>query len=745
MAIDLYSPCPGGRGKKIQYCCPNHVKELEQIDKYLESEQFAAGLAYVESLEKSRPDCACLDEAKCTFQKLIGLWEEAYETAKRFVEREPKNVVALSEAATTAAFLDKPQEAISRLVDAVENVEGTETPVSVVQAMFTVGATLLENGRYFQAVAVAKQLQAYPVQDPGLERFLYRVLASNEIPLMLREQVFDVEAPADFSKGEEYKQAVHLLSHGQWKRGRDILESLIDLGDQWPGVYRSLGLVELWFANEEKGIEYLERFLAADGVDYETKVDVEQFLLLLKFPSWDDLVSSEFRVYTLEDFDSAQEKLLSSRLLMANSNLRDPAGNDISPKNAFYILDRPLCDKTIDLTLDDVSKNVGFAFAFGRQTTRAARLEVYCETADLAAVEETLKDVLGAIPPCEEQRQYEATATWTTSAARPKFVFRDPTKIAPETLKKLADDAFDSFAAKWFDHSYQVLGNRSPKESVASPEGGRKVDALLRVVVDELPPSLREQAETTFRKLTGTAAPEPIAPPESFASEEESVQYFYRVPIWRWGRLLVEKCDSATLVRLMQIANLVAPTDVKEKFANELIKRPQGDVQYEDRSGAYTILIDAALGRGESQKALDLIAEAGQSAKDVGESDGRWKVLEIITRFRRREIDKVRSLANQVFTEYRDDKEAIQMLQEFFERVNAVATAQLQASELYRNQTGAPSFEGVEPLSDAQETRLNFGVGDVPPAQDQKPSSGLWTPDGGGNASGGSSKLWIPD
>ncbi len=457
------------------------------------------------------------------------------------------------------------------------------------------------------------------------------------------------------------------------------------------------------------------------------------------------MVSSEFRVYTLEDFDSAQEKLLSSRLLMANPNLRDPARNDVSPKNAFYILNRPLCDKTLAITLDDVSKNIGFAFAFGRQTTRAARLEVYCDSDDFAAVEETLKNVLGATPPCEEQRQYEATATWTANAARPKFVFHDPTKIAPETLKKLADDAFEAFAVEWFEHSFQVLGNRSPKDAVASLEGVRKVDALLRAVVDELPPRLREQAETTFRRLTGIAAPEPIAPPEGFASEEESVQYFYRVPIWRWGRLLVEKCDSASLVRLMQIASLVATTDVKEKFANELIKRPQGEVQYEDRSGAYTVLIDSALGRGESQKALDLIAAAGQSARDVGESDGRWKVLEIITRFRRREIDKVRSLANQVFTEYRDDKEAIQMLQEFFERVNAVATAQLQASELYRNQTGAPSYEGLESMNNVQETRLNFGVGDVPPAQDQKQSSGLWTPEGGGKASGGSSKLWIPD
>lgn len=60
MAVDSYSLCPGGRGKKIRFCCPDLIKELEQIDKMLEGEQFAAGLAFVETLEKQHPDCACL-------------------------------------------------------------------------------------------------------------------------------------------------------------------------------------------------------------------------------------------------------------------------------------------------------------------------------------------------------------------------------------------------------------------------------------------------------------------------------------------------------------------------------------------------------------------------------------------------------------------------------------------------------------------------------------------------------------
>ncbi|MBQ7029967.1 MAG: hypothetical protein IJN32_06960, partial [Thermoguttaceae bacterium] len=191
MAIDLYSLCPGGRGKKIKFCCPDHVKDLEQIDAFLEGEQFAAGLAFVENLEKSRPDCACLTEAKCLFQRMIGLWEQAYETAVAFAAREPKNVVAHTELAISSALLDKPQEAVSALIDAIENVEGDQFPVAIVQAMLTVGVSFYENGRLYPAIAVAKQLQAFAPQDQASNEFLYRCLGAETVPLMLKEQVFD--------------------------------------------------------------------------------------------------------------------------------------------------------------------------------------------------------------------------------------------------------------------------------------------------------------------------------------------------------------------------------------------------------------------------------------------------------------------------------------------------------------------------------------------------------------------------
>lgn len=747
MAIDSYSLCPGGRGKKIQFCCPDHIKDLEQIDKMLEGEQYAAGLSFVESLEKKRPDCACLTEAKCLFQRMIGLWEDAYETAQKFAEREPKNVVALTEAATTAALLDKPQEAVSKLVDALENVEGDQFPMAVVQAMLTVGLSFFENGRLFQAVAIAKQLQTFAPQDPTLNSFLYRCLGSDAVPLMIKEQVFDLEAPADFAKKGEYDSAVSLLAHGQWKRGREILESLLELGEQWPNIFRNLGIVELWFANEEKGRAYLERFLAADGVDYEAKVDVEQFLLLLRTPTWDDVDYMEKRVYTLEDFDPAFEKMLSSRSLVVNPRLQLAKPGDTPPKSAFSLLDRPLCDKTIDLTLEDVSQQIGYLFVYGKTTTRAARAEVYALPADFAAAEATLTSVLGALPACEAQEKIEQQPVmWTTSASTPRFQFRDPAKLTTETIEKLFDDGLKAFANAWYNHPYASLDGKTPCEVLAAEGGKCKIDALIRVVTSLFSPTFSDRVESLLRETAGIAAPGPIAPPENFASAEEATGYFRRVPLWRWGRLQVENCRTDALVELLQIANLVAPREVKEKFAREVIARPQDDVQYEDRSVAYSILVDAAILNRDSDKALELIAEAGAYAKSIGQSDGQWKVLEVMTRFRRQEFDKVRSLARQVFTEYQDDKEAIQALQQFFEEINASAQAQLQAAEAYRLRAGIQPSSPVAPEQPSVgETRMNFGVGDVSPRREQK-SSGLWTP-GSDNAGGstGGSKLWTPD
>lgn len=739
MAIDLYSLCPGGRGKKIKFCCPDHIKDLEQIDSFLEGEQYAAGLAFVENLEKSRPDCACLTEAKCLFQRMIGLWEQAYETAVAFVAREPKNVVAHTELATSAALLDKPREAVSALVDAIENVEGDQFPVAIVQAMLTVGVSFYENGRLYQAIAIAKQLQAFAPQDQASNEFLYRCLGAENVPLMLKEQVFDLEAPADFEKKAEYDEAVRLIARGCWKKGRAILESLLPFGESWPNLFRNLGIVALWFAEEETGRAYVERYLAAPNVDAEDAIDMETFQFLRAVPTWDDVETTVKRTYALADFDAAYEKTLSSRLLLANPRLRAAvAGLEVPPKAAFNLLTGPLSEKTENLTLAEVPTQFAFALLFGKQTDRDARIETYALPNETARVESTLTAILGALPPLESEEPQETTVLWTTNESTPRFQFRDGAPVSQATIEALFDEHLNVFADKWFEHGYRILGGVSPKETLSSADGPRRVEALIRVVGSTFTPEFSDRVTSVLRAKAGLPAPSPIDPPASFASKEETLAFFRRVPLWRWGRLSVEKFRVDALVELLQIANLVAPRDVKEKFARETLSRPSGEMDYEARAVAYSIVVDAAVLAQDSDKALELIAEATEYAASVGQSDAQWNVLEFMTRFHRQEYDKLRDIAQHVFSEHQDDRQAVQTLQEFFARLNAAAQTSAQAEAAFRRQAqaqGGASFGDSPSPFEAPQA----------PAQEER-SSGLWTPgsDGGSGSTGGS-RLILPD
>ena len=87
MALDSYSPCPGGRDKKIRFCCPDLLKELQQIETMIQNGQPSAGLALIERLEKDRPDCACLTAAKCVMLRQSGRWEEFAETAEKYLHK----------------------------------------------------------------------------------------------------------------------------------------------------------------------------------------------------------------------------------------------------------------------------------------------------------------------------------------------------------------------------------------------------------------------------------------------------------------------------------------------------------------------------------------------------------------------------------------------------------------------------------------------------------------------------------
>ena len=102
MAIDPYSPCPGGTGKKVKFCCPDLLNELEKIQKMVAADQRHACLDYIAQLEAKFPNRSCLLTTKALLQGQLGDADAARQTVDKVLEAQPENPVALAEHALLA-------------------------------------------------------------------------------------------------------------------------------------------------------------------------------------------------------------------------------------------------------------------------------------------------------------------------------------------------------------------------------------------------------------------------------------------------------------------------------------------------------------------------------------------------------------------------------------------------------------------------------------------------------------------
>ncbi|MFM7138587.1 MAG: tetratricopeptide repeat protein, partial [Planctomycetota bacterium] len=113
MAIDSYAPCPGGTGKKLKFCCPDLIGDLEQLDRLIEGDQISAALDQVKRLEEKTPGRPCLLATRTKLELGTKQFPAAAETSRRFLEACPDNPLALGHAAISDAIAGRIQEAAS--------------------------------------------------------------------------------------------------------------------------------------------------------------------------------------------------------------------------------------------------------------------------------------------------------------------------------------------------------------------------------------------------------------------------------------------------------------------------------------------------------------------------------------------------------------------------------------------------------------------------------------------------------
>lgn len=713
MALDAYSLCPGGTGKKIKFCscCNDIVGDLQKIERMVEGEQYYACLQTIDQLLAKEPERKreCLMATKGLLLRITGQLEAAKAHAIEFLEKHPTNEIALAESAILTSH-ENARAALAMLLGALQAANGNIS-ARTYEAMGMVAAGLLDEGFWLPGRALLQLQVAVSDQHDEPVEMLLAFNRSPDVPLLLREDPPLLPCGDDVPWRERYIDAVQTVGLGNWDMAAAKLTSLAGEVPDSPEIWRTLSTLRAWLTDNAGASEALRKYaalVANDETHLEDAIEAEAVAMLLSDDPLGDRIDMCRIEWVVKDVDRVQEALLSTPRL--KSIPFDPAqfadGETPPPKLACMILDQPMPQSCEGLSVETMPRLVGQALLFGRQTDRDARLELMGVGSDESpAIKEFFAGLLGdAIEP---QSTDEVAGHWTASQKLLRPAWQPPQDIESKQLSDLiAQHLKDALLQTWPNQKLGALDGRSPKEAAADPAG--RVRAAAAVMVVE---SWSERLSGMFdfddlRRELGLPVFGPID------SQKHPIG---SVPLVRLARVSLEGLSDDELVLAYQRAMAFAIRPAVQKFAAAIVERPTLKGRTEQLQ-AYGTLARSA---DDSDKALEYIQKGREATEAEGRPAGNWDLLELSIRFGRREGHEAVRLVEHIQAKHLEEPGVAEGLTRMLIEVGLLRP------------DGSPAFgPGQRP-----------GVGGDEPAA-AEPGK-LWTPDS--ETSGGGGKLWTPE
>lgn len=251
--LDQYSPCPGGTGKKIRFCCPQLLPELQRIQRMMEGQQWHACLEHIERVQASFPDRACLFALKGATLFELNRREELKANAEAFAARHPENPLAQAERACGLAAEDGggPRAAIAPMLAALALCRDDGTHQKLLRHLLFIASQLVRFGLTQAACALLKAW--------GGEEMLLNFDVALGDPLWHRDPRPLAPCPADFPWKAEYDQA---LQHAQTLRWFEAERGFAELAGRANGtlaVWQNLMVVRGWLGDVAGSAEAARR------------------------------------------------------------------------------------------------------------------------------------------------------------------------------------------------------------------------------------------------------------------------------------------------------------------------------------------------------------------------------------------------------------------------------------------------------------------------------------------------------
>jgi tetratricopeptide (TPR) repeat protein len=712
MPFDPYSPCPGGTGKKIKFCCSDLVGELEKVERMIEGEQFVSCRDHIAKLDEKYPGRACLLSWKLLLEQMTGDREAATRTLAAFILQNPENPIALAETALERVQEGDVGTGIGFLQSAIE-ASGDQLSERVYAAIGAMGELLLMAQQVLPARAhLMLQIGMSGGSDQRPLEILMRLESAPTVSVLLKDAPTYAEAPADAPWRSEFEEATVLAARGWWRAAAARWEKLAAQAADSPALWRNLATVRGNLADYAGCIEALQRYAAfSDGgaVSLDDAVEAEARAQLLDRDNAEGTVDSLLVTFAVTDIDELERRLASDKQLdrMAIDTRALAEGESPPPRAVYWLLDRPIVTSGPELPPDQIPQILGQVLLFGKQTDREARLELDLNRPQFPAAREALRRIAGDALGTEQSEQ--VTGHLSAAQFAMSWQWRLPADMTDSHRRKLiATERRSLVLERWPNLPLPLVGGQTPAQAVADPANRiRLLGAILLLEVSDSEPSMAGVYDELRRKL-GLPLPEPFDP---------AGLDLRRVPLVRLARVEAEKLTDEQIKDAFHRLVGAGYQQAVKRVAQELTRRTSPEL-LEYKLAAYSSLVQ---GEEDTDQALALIETARKTAEQAHRSTARWDLEELNVCIQRQEGQRVAALITHLRDEHGREPGVAEALSQVFMQLGMIGP-----DGRVRMPAEAPAAPGI-----------------VVPGAEAAPGK-LWTPE---SASPGGQKpgLWVPE
>ncbi len=279
MAIDAYAVCPGGTGKKIKFCCPDLLPELEKMGRMLDGQQFQACCQHLDRLMEQGQRRACLMAMKGELLRATNQVEAGEAHTAEFLERFPDSPVAWAESAMWTALGRSGREAVPKLQRAIALSE-KQLHTAVYDAISLLAEALAQEGDWAAARALWRLQAGLAPDDPAPIRKLMSLGRSAEIPLLMKDDPGWQPCPAGVWWQARFEQVSDSLARARWQEAAERLAALAQDVPDAPAIWHNLAIVRGWLADDDGAIAAWRKY-AGVAAELEDAVEAEALAMLL--------------------------------------------------------------------------------------------------------------------------------------------------------------------------------------------------------------------------------------------------------------------------------------------------------------------------------------------------------------------------------------------------------------------------------------------------------------------------------